>query len=73
MNSYYQLHEWVKKELGRPNKCEHCGTEDGLIEWANKSNQYLHTLSDWLRLCRSCHMKYDWMTAGINRRRQAYV
>jgi len=60
--SYGSLHSWIKRNLGTPTKCEHCG-QDGLtgkkIHWANKSGQYKRDLSDWLRLCVSCHREYD--------------
>lgn len=60
--SYSALHHWIKRELGQPTKCEHCG-KDGFntrqIEWANKSRQYKRDLDDWLRLCKSCHKFYD--------------
>ena len=59
---YVGLHSWVVKHFGKPDTCEHCGTA-GLsgrkINWANKSHKYLRDLSDWLRLCVSCHKKYD--------------
>lgn len=55
------LHEWVKRKLGKPNKCDHCGIseEKTNYDWANKSQQYKRELSDWLRLCRKCHIIYD--------------
>jgi hypothetical protein len=56
------LHNWVQRVLGKPNKCEHClKTGFGIhqIDWANKSHKYLREKSDWIRLCRKCHMKYD--------------
>jgi len=57
---YLGLHHWVERELGRPSLCEHCETTTAKrFDWANKSNDYKRELSDWLRLCRSCHMKYD--------------
>lgn len=60
--SYRGLHQWVVRELGKPTKCEFCG-KDGLtghkIHWASKSREYLRDLSDWIRLCVKCHMKYD--------------
>ena len=60
--SYRNLHRWVERRLGKPQKCERCG-KDGLtghaIHWANKSGKYLRKLTDWLRLCASCHKKYD--------------
>lgn len=59
---YGCLHAWVRKYLGQPTKCEHCG-KDGLtghqIHWANKSGEYKRNLDDWLRLCVKCHCKYD--------------
>lgn len=54
------LHDWVKSRLGRPNKCEHCGTTKAKkYEWANKSHKYKRDLSDWIRLCTRCHHIYD--------------
>ncbi len=59
---YVGLHAWVRKHLGKPTKCEHCG-QDGLtgmkIHWANKSHMYLRNVKDWLRLCVRCHSEYD--------------
>lgn len=61
---YVALHEWVRKHLGKPDKCEWCG-KSGLkgceIHWANRSGKYLRNLDDWLRLCQSCHYKFDKM------------
>lgn len=57
---YDALHDWVKRELGKPNKCEHCGTETAKrFEWANKSHEYKRDITDWIRLCKICHIKYD--------------
>src|SRR5579859_2916898 len=55
------LHNWVKKQLGKPLKCDFCGTIDGEFQWANKSQFYKRELSDWLRLCISCHKLYDFV------------
>ena len=59
---YSGLHEWVRKELSKPDTCEFCGT-NGLsgrkIHWANKSGKYKRSLEDWLRLCVLCHGTYD--------------
>lgn len=59
---YYNKHEWVIVRLGRPTTCERCG-KTGLtghkIHWANKSRTYKRELSDWMRLCASCHRVYD--------------
>ena len=56
---YDALHAWVKRHYGKPPKCEHCGTTKKRICWANKTKQYLRERTDWLRLCYSCHKKYD--------------
>lgn len=56
------LHLWVIRRLGKPTKCEFCG-KDNLsghkIHWANKSRTYKRDITDWIRLCVSCHKKYD--------------
>jgi len=56
--SYSGLHHWVRRKLGRPIKCEHCG-ETKKIQWANKDHKYKRNLIDWLQLCQRCHKKYD--------------
>lgn len=61
--SYNTLHRWVQRHLGTPSKCEHCGLEDPQhprrFQWANKSHEYKRDLSDWIRMCVSCHLAYD--------------
>ena len=54
------LHDWVRSRRGTPSKCEHCGTTTAKrFEWANKSHEYKRDLSDWIRLCKKCHVKFD--------------
>lgn len=59
---YVSLHEWIRRVRGEPTTCEFCG-KTGLrgrrIHWANKSRKYKRDINDWLRLCASCHWKYD--------------
>lgn len=59
---YDALHDWVKRKLGKPTKCQHCNL-DGLtgkkIQWANKSGKYRRNTADWIRLCTKCHSEYD--------------
>lgn len=57
--SYSGLHYWVYRTLGRPKMCEHCGESHKRLTWANKSHEYRRDKEDWLRLCYSCHKKYD--------------
>lgn len=55
------LHNWVEKHKGKPRKCEHCDTTKAKqYDWANVSQEYKRELSDFIRLCRSCHAKYDY-------------
>lgn len=59
---YGGLHSWVKRHLGKPDICDNCKKNKlygKKIHWANKSVKYKRDLSDWIRLCVSCHWKYD--------------
>lgn len=58
------LHSWVIRRLGKPAQCEHCGSSEKRTEWANRSQQYKRDVVDWIRLCRSCHLKYDIKTGA---------
>ena len=58
--SYHTLHKWVQKQLGKPNKCEFCKTTKAKrFEWANMSGEYKQEISDWIRLCSACHVRFD--------------
>jgi len=60
-SSYRSLHMWVERKLGKPSMCEHCDDSSKVrYEWANKSGNYRKDLSDWIRLCKSCHLVYDY-------------
>lgn len=64
---YVGLHIWVSNHLGKPHNCEHCGNAElkhRQYHWANKSGEYKRELSDWIRLCVSCHSKYDHATTA---------
>ena len=60
---YDALHQWAKKRLVKPSKCFHCKRVKRL-DLANKSGEYKRDLSDWLWLCRSCHLKYEYKYQG---------
>jgi hypothetical protein len=54
------IHEWVERHLGKPRVCSHCNsTTSKRYDWANLSGKYKRDLKDWIRLCRSCHRKFD--------------
>ena len=60
--SYGGLHAWIKRKKGKPTTCEHCG-QTGLtgkkIHWASVDHNYKRDAEDYIRLCMSCHEKYD--------------
>lgn len=64
---YHALHRWVQLHRGRPSECEHCGTTDSskIYEWANIDGLCQRNLDDFLRLCRSCHRKYDYHKLSV--------
>lgn len=57
---YTSIHSWVARWKGRPKRCERCGdTTKKRYEWANIDNKYRRNLKDYIRLCKSCHTKFD--------------
>ncbi|MEK7180323.1 MAG: NUMOD3 domain-containing DNA-binding protein [Patescibacteria group bacterium] len=56
---YGGLHEWIRKHLGKANKCKN-GCVSRKYEWANISQEYKRALTDFMSLCTSCHRKYDY-------------
>lgn len=58
---YEGLHDWVYRVLGRPQKCEMCGTtKKRMYHWANKGHTYKRAIKDWIRVCVPCHRKMDY-------------
>ena len=57
---YGALHDWVKRYLGEPRYCVICHSyKKKKYEWASISKLYKRDLSDWKRLCTSCHRNFD--------------
>lgn len=58
---YNGVHKWIVKLKGKPKYCELCHTKDKKkwYEWANIDHKYKRNQEDYMRLCRSCHIKYD--------------
>jgi hypothetical protein len=57
---YGSKHKWVRRVLGVPSLCENCDTTEAKrFEWANLSGEYKRDISDWARLCTSCHRLID--------------
>lgn len=55
-NEYRKLHYWVERQLGKPMVCSYCNDDTRKrYHWANISQEYKKDVSDWVRLCVSCH------------------
>lgn len=58
--SYFGIHAWITREYGQPKECQFCFTTNSKkYEWANISKEYKRERNDYIRLCTSCHRKYD--------------
>ncbi len=58
--SYSAKHYWVSRKKGKPNQCQVCGTKGKRkYEWANIDHKYSRDKDDYIRMCTSCHRKYD--------------
>ncbi len=65
---YQALHLRLTALFGKPKICAICGnTSAKWYDWANLTGKYAD-ISDYKRMCRSCHRKYD-----NNRRRKEVV
>jgi hypothetical protein len=59
---YNAKHTWIRKQFGTPKHCENCNGENAksqLYDWANISGTYSRDRADYIRLCRSCHIRHD--------------
>lgn len=64
--TYKSAHDRVYATRGRPAKCEQCKTTNPKTkyEWANLSGVF-HDPNDYIRLCRSCHCKFDGLVKNL--------
>lgn len=57
---YFSLHNWIKRKLGKANKCVDCDNKNAKkYEWSNKDHKYSRNIKDYFSRCVSCHRKYD--------------
>jgi len=61
---YVSIHRRVSAVLGLPDICEHCGKHSSTtvrLYWSSKDHVYRMPIvvSEWQRLCSSCHHIYD--------------
>ena len=57
---YQAFHRRIDALRGKPMNCEECGTSSParIYDWANLTGRY-NDPSDFKRMCRTCHRKYD--------------
>ena len=58
---YNGLHSWVKRILGKAERCVDCSSINW-VQWANISGNYKRDLTDWKQLCSVCHRRFDGIT-----------
>lgn len=60
---YSAVHHWLRANYGPADRCEaqDCRGVNTKFQWAKKRGvQYEKIRENFIRLCRSCHSKYDW-------------
>lgn len=62
--SYTAFHKWLAVHYGSPKHCDQCEGESKkskCYNWAlKKGKKHSHRRDNYLRLCRVCHIRYDW-------------
>lgn len=54
------IHLWLCRVYGTPKYCEICKRKDkNTYDWACKNHKYTRDRKIFMRLCRSCHRRYD--------------
>lgn len=56
---YSGLHRWVRENKPIPTQCEKCKRKRLKLDAANISQEYKRDVSDWIYICRRCHMQSD--------------
>ena len=70
--TYAAFHYRVQSARGSEKRCEACGTTDPnkSYDWANLTGNYAD-ISDYRRLCRSCHWTLDAKVLNIKKMRRS--
>ncbi len=68
---YTALHTRLNRRFGKPKSCDLCGTSDAnkVYDWANLTGHY-DDLKDFKRMCRKCHINFDFVKNGSKRNRK---
>lgn len=69
---YGNIHSWLRKRFGSPEKCSKCGTSGKKVNgrWSiqyalKKGEEHARDIKKYLTLCSSCHATYDSKIVGI--------
>lgn len=60
---YSIIHSWLRRQYGAANKCESDSCEGWCVKYhyaLRKGFQYKKDRNNFIMLCLSCHLKYDW-------------
>ena len=65
--NYYRVHQWLRWNFVKNNKCDHCGSASKLkYEWALiKGKKYEKKRENFAELCISCHRIYDGLMEAL--------
>lgn len=63
------IHVWVTKRFPKTKLCQACKKVPPL-DLANVSQKYKRVVSDWIWLCRKCHMLSDGRLSKLSRKEQ---
>lgn len=66
---YYALHSWIRRNFGKPEKCQNCKSIQN-IQWCNISGNYTREKTDWMKMCVPCHRMFD---KGFSRAKEKYI
>jgi len=70
---YRGIHSWVVRNWGKADRCEQCQTNTSTrYDWSNKTGLLIRNRDNWQRLCRSCHLRYDY-AHGMRKTRKPCV
>ena len=55
------IHSWLHRNYKDKGSCTHCGENKKPRDWALIiGKEYAHEIKNFIPLCRSCHLKYDY-------------
>jgi len=66
------IHQWIKRRKPKPKLCEYCN-ENEAKDLANLSGKYLRDVTDFMWLCRKCHLRLDGRQIYMYRFKDSYV